>query len=82
MKYNLHCKQKDRIETLALEAETAISNLDIREENYYRQIVAKNLRNIELENNKNNAKTEKGMETHQRNKKQNNDKRAHHKKSR
>jgi hypothetical protein len=36
----LHHKNKEWIETLALEAETAINNLDITEQNYYRQAVA------------------------------------------
>jgi hypothetical protein len=37
LKYNLHYKRKNWIETLALEAETAICNLDITEQQYYRQ---------------------------------------------
>jgi hypothetical protein len=36
LKYNLHHKNKKKwIETLALEAEIVISNLDIAEQNYY-----------------------------------------------
>lgn len=41
LKYSLHHKHKKWIETLALEAETAISQLDVMEQNYYRHSVAK-----------------------------------------
>jgi hypothetical protein len=34
LKYNLHHKNKQWIETLALKAVTAITNLDINEQNY------------------------------------------------
>jgi hypothetical protein len=34
LKYNLHQKHKKWIETLALEAEAALSHLDIIEQNY------------------------------------------------
>jgi hypothetical protein len=46
LKYNLHHKHKKWIETLALEAETAISQLDATEQNYYRHAVAENLKNM------------------------------------
>jgi hypothetical protein len=46
MKYSLHYKQKNWLETLALEADTAISSLDIRQQRYYRHLVAKHLKNI------------------------------------
>jgi hypothetical protein len=39
LKYNLHHKNKKWIETLALLAETATSNLKIAEQNYYRHVV-------------------------------------------
>jgi hypothetical protein len=63
LKYNLHHKHKDWIETLALEAETAISKLNITEQNYYRHAVAKNIKrlsqneNMETNNNKNKKQT-------------------------
>jgi hypothetical protein len=59
MKYNLHYKQKSWLETLALEAETAISNLDIIEQQYYRHAVAKNIYNINQENDLNNIRSKK-----------------------
>jgi 2-succinyl-5-enolpyruvyl-6-hydroxy-3-cyclohexene-1-carboxylate synthase len=43
MKYNLQQKPKNWIETLAIEAETAISQLDFTIQNYYRHSVAINL---------------------------------------
>jgi hypothetical protein len=42
----LRHRSKKWIETSALEAETAICNLDITEQNYYRQAVAKKIKNI------------------------------------
>jgi hypothetical protein len=41
LNYNFHYKQKNWIETIGLEAETALSNLDITEQQYYRHAVAK-----------------------------------------
>jgi hypothetical protein len=46
LKYNLHHKNKKWIETLSLEAETAISNLDITKQNFYRHVVARNIKDI------------------------------------
>jgi hypothetical protein len=47
LKYNLHqTNNKKRIETLALEAETAINSLNITEQNYYRHAVVKKLKEI------------------------------------
>jgi hypothetical protein len=56
LKYNLHYKNKNWIETLALEAETAISNLEITEQNYYRHAVAKKIKDIHRENKNRNRK--------------------------
>jgi hypothetical protein len=56
LKYNLHHKNKKRTETLALEAETAISNLDISEQNYYRHAVARKLKDISKNNKANNKR--------------------------
>jgi hypothetical protein len=53
----LHYKNKNWIETLALEAETAITNLDINEQNYYRHAVAKKIKDISKNNKTNNKKT-------------------------
>jgi predicted glycosyltransferase involved in capsule biosynthesis len=57
LKYNLHYKNKKWIETLALEAETAITNLDINNQNYYRHAVAKKIKEISKNNQINNKKT-------------------------
>jgi hypothetical protein len=54
LQYNLHHKNKKRIKTLALEAETAINNLDIKEQSYYRHAVAKKIKDIN-KNNKGNS---------------------------
>jgi hypothetical protein len=43
LKYNTHGKKKDWIQTLALEAETAISKLPVNERDPYRKIVAKRI---------------------------------------
>jgi hypothetical protein len=51
LKYNLHHKHKKWIETLAHEAEIAISNLDVIEQNYYRHTVAININNISHKDN-------------------------------
>ena len=50
LKYNLHYKNKKWIETLALEAETAITKLDITEQNYYRHAIAKQIKDISKNN--------------------------------
>jgi hypothetical protein len=57
LKYNLHHKNKKWIETLALEAETATTNLDINKQNYYRHVVAKEIKYIKKNNQINNKKT-------------------------
>jgi hypothetical protein len=62
LQYNLHHKQKNWIETLGLEAETAINNLDPAEKQYFRHAVAKtfikitqkNKHNSDTHNNRNN----------------------------
>jgi hypothetical protein len=46
LQYNLHYKQKLWIETLALEAETAISYLDASEQDHMRHLVASNLKHL------------------------------------
>jgi hypothetical protein len=59
------------IETLALEAETAISNLEISEQQYYRHAVAKTITKITQDTrNKNNTKRTKKNETNDRHKTQ------------
>jgi hypothetical protein len=57
LKYNLHHKNKKWIEILALEAETAITNLDINKQYYYKHIVAKEIEEIKKNNQANNKKT-------------------------
>jgi hypothetical protein len=42
----MHHKNKKWIETLALEAETAISNFNITEQNYCRYTVARKIKDI------------------------------------
>jgi hypothetical protein len=46
LKYNLYYKQKNWLETLALEAETAISKINATEQQYYRYMVAKTIKKI------------------------------------
>jgi hypothetical protein len=46
LQYNLHYKNKNWIKTLALEAETAINKLDIIEQNYYRHVIAKQIKDM------------------------------------
>jgi hypothetical protein len=53
LKYKLHQKHKNLIETFAPDAENAISKLDITEQNYYRQAVAKNIKKGKTENRNN-----------------------------
>jgi hypothetical protein len=57
LKYNLHYKKKKLIKTLALEAETAITNLDINKQNYYRHAVTKKIKDISKNHKINNKKT-------------------------
>jgi hypothetical protein len=44
LKYNLHHKNKKWIEMLSFEVETSISNLDITEQNYFRHMVVRNIK--------------------------------------
>jgi hypothetical protein len=46
LKYNLNYKHKSLIKTLAVEADTAIEQLNEREQIYMKQIVANNLQKI------------------------------------
>jgi hypothetical protein len=62
LKYNLHYRRKNWLETLALEVETAISNLDITEQQYYRHAVAINIKKINTQKNINNKRSKKRME--------------------
>jgi hypothetical protein len=55
----LHYKRKNWIETLALEAETAISNLDITDQQYYRQAVTKNIKKLNQQETAKNKKSRK-----------------------
>jgi hypothetical protein len=52
LKYSLHYKQKYWLETLALEVETAISKINITEQQYYRHMVAKTIKKINQKGNK------------------------------
>jgi hypothetical protein len=51
LKCNLHHKHKKWVETLALEALTARTQLAATEQNYYRHAVAKRLKNINQKSN-------------------------------
>jgi hypothetical protein len=60
LKYNLHYKQKNWIETLSSEAETAINNLNITDEQYYKNTGAKTIMWITQESrNKNSNKNKR-----------------------
>jgi hypothetical protein len=48
-KYNLHLKHKKWFETLDLEVEMAISNLDVTQQNYYRHAVVTNIKKLARE---------------------------------
>jgi hypothetical protein len=57
LKYNLHHRHKDWIKTLATEADTAICQLDTKEQEYMRQLVANNIKKIiNTENTKTNRR--------------------------
>jgi hypothetical protein len=57
LKYNLHHEKKDWIETLAMEAETAITQINQEEQAYMRQCVSNKLQTlINTENNKKKTK--------------------------
>jgi hypothetical protein len=56
LKYNLHYKQKYWLETLALEAETAITKINATEQQYYRYMVAKTIKMINQKDNTNNTR--------------------------
>lgn len=43
LKYNLHYRHKDWIKLLAIEADTAISKMHIKDQMYMNQIVANNI---------------------------------------
>jgi hypothetical protein len=46
LKYNLHVKPKGWIKTLAIEADTTISKMNVRDQPYIRQLVAKNIQKL------------------------------------
>jgi hypothetical protein len=56
----LHYKQKNSLETLAFEAETAVSKINATEQQYYRHMVTKTIKKINQKDNTNNtsSKTE------------------------
>ena len=49
-KYNLHSKPKNRIQNLALEAETAISHLPPSEREVYRKLTAERINTLQKHN--------------------------------
>jgi hypothetical protein len=56
LKHNLKCKKKNWLEKLALVVKTAISKLDIIEQQNYRYVVAKTVKTVKQEDNKNNVR--------------------------
>jgi len=50
LKYNTHAKQKNWLQNLALEAETAITQLPTTERDAYRKLVAKRIETLQREN--------------------------------
>jgi dihydroorotate dehydrogenase len=60
LKYNLHYKQKNWLETLALEAETAISKISATEQQYYRYRVAKTIKRINQKDSMNSIRSKIG----------------------
>jgi hypothetical protein len=50
MKYNIHAKKKDWIQTLALEAETAITQLPASDRDVYRKLVAERITTLQKQN--------------------------------
>jgi hypothetical protein len=46
LKYNLYNKQKGWITTLAIEANTDISKMDIRDQTYIRQVTANSIQKL------------------------------------
>jgi len=59
LKYNLHAKSKNRIQILALEAETAISLLPSNERDVYRKLVADQIDTLNRTNPTQNTQPEK-----------------------
>ena len=51
LKYNLHAKQTNWLENLALEAETAVSQMPPSERDVYRKLVAERISNLHQNNN-------------------------------
>jgi hypothetical protein len=56
LRHNLHYKQKNWLETLALEAETGISKINATEQQYYRHMVTKTIKKISQKDNTNNTR--------------------------
>jgi hypothetical protein len=50
LKYNLHTKRKNWLENLALEAETAISQLPTSDQDIYRKLIAERVSNLHQNN--------------------------------
>ena len=50
LKYNIHTKRKNWIQTLALEAETAITKLPTNERDVYRKLVAEHIEKLQKQN--------------------------------
>jgi hypothetical protein len=56
LKYNLHYKHKNWLETLALEAETVISKINATEQQYYKHMIVKTIKKINQKDNANNTR--------------------------
>jgi hypothetical protein len=46
LKYNVYHKAKNLLQTLAMQADTEIKQLTVKEENYVRQLLANNLQKL------------------------------------
>jgi len=50
IKYNIHAKKKNWIQTLALEAETAVTQLPPNGRDVYRKLIAEHIENVQKQN--------------------------------
>ena len=58
LKYNIHAKKENWIQTLALEAETAVTQLPPNDRDVYRKLIAERIDNLHKQNPAHNAHPE------------------------
>jgi hypothetical protein len=58
LKYNIHAKKKNWIRTLALEAETAVTQKPPNERDVYRKLIAGRIENLQKQNRAHNTHPE------------------------